>query len=649
MIARDRLEKALGPAPRWALPVALREAAERLGACLPRAELGVGEALGVIVIPRGAGSSVAEVVRLRVRRSAQDASAPSWITRDLFSPATQAGLIQAMHQAMRLYPAVILDVPGEDLVLEILDAEGEPLTFDPEVAEPNAGIEGHSLELSAALATWSYLAGKPLRGDVVASAEMPGGDLGQLCIPGFLGGKRDAVLAIGARFMTGRSRRPGGEEGILFCPTLGDAVREAFPGQPRWNDPAAWRAPDTVPWQVALHRLDGEYRARPGHATGWLAPAFETLLAAMPEGCPGRPLAIARAAACHTHRGEPGRAYRLLRDLLDGFDLAQMDGADEAQARIHLAVVLEDLYRFDEAAQAARDALEAATAIRSHEKRFEARSTLGRILVAAGEVDEGIEHLQTCVRQRDAEQHPECPRAHNYLVDALFRAGRFEEAEREANLAEEHNRLRPQTRRQREGNDLYLAYIYGNGRLRRFRRDPAGASLPHAGVLERRAGESPRWPDLGLRRLARAITFHEHAADLPDPIPWSASPESYEEHLANIETDAYTDLEDYEARIHGWLQPVIDAVYDETARIERDGSQLLAWLTAITLLDAILAYPPGERALERCQAWFRWVTDHVPTRYAEGFFAPWIERGRGATRLKDLKRAALAILEREPH
>lgn len=511
--------------------------------------------------------------------------------------------------AIRQYPHAWPLDPRRDLRFRVLDVDGAVLDLREE------RIEGGSLGLAAAVATWSALARRPVRGDLVFTglvASLVNGTSAQIREVHHVEVKAKEAVDAGLRLCApGESARQG-HISVEPIDTVADALAAAF--GPKYEDPSQCPAPPRYDTALALAALDLAYRANAG-GHGWLrlgqrlqhlagAPTLPRVL---------RPVALARAGACFGHAGRTLDSLPLLRDAIALVDAGvEVDGPDEVVARTHLANGLRADYDFGAAAEQAERAWHLAERLRLHKDGVNARSTLGQVLMGAGRVEEALEHLRHAVDYYDARRSPECPRNHCYVVDAFARLGRFEDAERERRIAEEHLRDAPVDQQRNHG--AFLAYALLGGRVRHLRRAAATSAdwAQVAAQAEQALKLLPRervWPRAGLERVRAAAQFRME--------PEEARPET----LERLRRDA-RELE-----------------LNERASIP-------AWQLRLGIAEAALvAAARGEAAAARALA--DEVTQAVPPQAAR-----WLEGEirsiRGATP-ESLRDAIFALLDREQY
>ncbi len=481
-----RLRKRLGGyVPFW-LPDAL---AERIGAvlgeALPREPARVGEALGVLAI-----GQEGHVVRLQAFIESTPTGERYPRDHALFSPGTVDSLHQAVAAVARLYPYPWVADPERDVRFECLDLHGRPLRL----ADP---IRGGSLAVAALVATWSALCREaPARTVFTGALGLPprGRPMTPVIEVEKVDIKRRAAASVGCSLVA---------PGDVDCAR--DAITEAF-GEDTWT--TACRPPRFDP-RLALELTDLAY-VRNGDGSSWrtLAQRFARLQdAGLDEAA--RIRAAARYGACLTHSYDYTGAIPVLEQALawSKEHPDAIDAAIEVVTATHLGVAYRDAYRLREAETVLREAIALAHRTRSVVERVNAESTLGQLLVACGELEEGLA-LVRATRDFYVERRSfECPRNHTYLVTALVRSGDWAAARAEydegcvdnVKLAEPHQRV---------NNRAYLDLAYLDGQLRRLRAEgdrDAWRALDDDITTALKNFGGRHWPGEGLRRIAGAV------------------------------------------------------------------------------------------------------------------------------------------------
>ncbi len=551
---KHRLEVLLaGMWPAWAsdgLAARLRALPGLLVAPVP-----VGQALGVITVE---AQGEAALVLVQVERVDLD-RAPAPQPPRLLAPEAVDALYDGARLALQLADQYdVLDV-RRNLRFQVKQLDEAPL-------DVSSDIGGRSLGLSALVASWSLLAGQPVRTGLVFT-----GDVGAP-------GKGTSLRAM--QHVSIKAREVSAAEALLVAPRanagelsstsgiLVDDVAQALEAAfgLEWSSPARRPPPSGDPKTIE-DSLERDYWEGRG---GWahLGERFERF--SMREGLTPRRRArsLARAGACWTHLNDSDHATRLLgeaRKLLASAN-DQLRRQDAVEISNHLAVFYRDAYRFDEAIQQLSAALKETDS--QTEEAVQARSTLGQLLVCIGHWDEGLENVQAARDYYDAEQAVTCSRNHCYVIDALTRAGRLEAAREEHALGTRHNQARnayaPDMRKR---NQAFLDYARLNGELRALR----GVRSPKAwdrlaALTEQLPGVADvgLWPGIGLERVRDAVRLRRLPslldrqaivrsalleADLPFPLfAWHRALVSVEAALSELERGG-----DWE-RARAWLE-----------------------------------------------------------------------------------------------
>lgn len=192
---------------------------------------------------------------------------------------------------------------------------------------------------------------------------------------------------------------------------------------------------------------DDIYRLRQRFARGWHGYRWPAMIEALERA--GERLPLHRpdlalelhtmSAAARRHIGDPEASARAL-DEARAF-LVQRDVIPDApitRYHQHAALTLRALGEFDRAEQEAERAIEVATRGRHQGELLKAHGCAGLVAVSSGKLEDAIAH-QEKARGLARVQRPEsAPRTAGYLVEALGRAGRlndastlYQEAERE--------------------------------------------------------------------------------------------------------------------------------------------------------------------------------------------------------------------------
>jgi len=586
---------------------------EIAAAGLPEASQPAGRCLGVF--RRGDEAWLAWLtVELTGEGGASATPAESATPAALTEEAVES-LHHAAHVAARLYPHHWPLCPRHDLRFGLLDLRGEP------VADLDERIGGGSFGLSALLATWSCLTGRPLPPGLVTTGALARDVLlsdARVLGVGGIRAKWTEAEPLASEFLLPRAcqDRVSGSSRLHPVGKAAEALRAAFGAD--WCDPRRCRLPPAHDPRLALEALDVAYWEN-GDGLRWseLAERFEALAAADALPREGRALAQARAGACWTHCNAQERAERCLAAAVQAVEEVGPDaieGQVEVQTLIHLAVVQQDGYRLGAAERSARLALDLAGRLRLHRLAVNARSTLGQILTAAGRPADGLPLVAAARDHYDDVHSPECPRNHTYVVDALCRAGRLDDAEAEYALALEHlDRRAPRAQRRRSR--AFLDYALLDGRLRALRRaEPDLPDSEWAALAERTEGAlvslESDWPRTGLLRVRDAARLR----------------------AARDKTEAL--------------------VAEALRRGEGlSGQPILRWHCALVGLEAALADlrcgPPGGAASDTTRLVVeaaRWI----PGEAARELFAPWLG-GLEADRATERADALMGILEAEQH
>lgn len=498
---RHEVERLLETGPPWWVPADTRSALEGLGIPIPDISSPAGRALGVIALPTGDARLVWVDAALHEGDDTPSHAAPKALSAEAAESVWYGARI-----AVRLYPYHWPLAPREDLRFRLLDLQGVPV----DTVEP---IRGQSLGLTGLVATWSLLSGRPAREPLVFTGALGYADrLREAPIVEVedLPAKREETARAGGRFV-----RPWERDVPALPPdepvrTVAEALTAAF--GPRWDAPKQCRRPPHFDAALALESLDLAYR-RNGDGLRWseLGERFEALCADGTLPQPQKALALARAGACWTHVNDVPRALRSLEEALAIVESAgpnAVEGETELRVRTHLANAYRSEYRFAEAEAMARTSVSLGESLRLHRDAIKARSTLGQIFVVVGRTEAGLRYVAFARDFFDASRSPECVRSHTYVVQALARAGRLEEARREHALGLEHiaARSEPQHRR---SDRAYLDYALLDGELRGLRRQPVDSGWVALAEAASRAleGLAAPWPRLGLQRVHDAAAL----------------------------------------------------------------------------------------------------------------------------------------------
>jgi tetratricopeptide (TPR) repeat protein len=585
--------------PFWT-PPSLREPLQSWG-IVPQAGV-LGQALGVVMWNQRA-ILVAVTVSIEHNDSLQEVPLPTCL-----SAGSAASLRDAAQVALAHYPHVrSLDI-SRQLRFRLLDLSGEPLDL------PEKIIEGSSLGLAAAVATWSTLAQAPVPPELVFTgaleALLPGGEtrVGRV---GQVLAKLQGVAAAGARlvFPTANLAEVELAPGSVAVGSVAEAFARAF--GPDWTSLPVCQPPPAHDVLADLEWLNLLYKRHPDPARyPELAKRFEDLAGSPALPIARRPLAVSRAVACWTQcdRLSPV-GLEQLRNIVERLDPDEVDGADEVTARTRLAMAYRSLYRFEDARIQAEKAWRLGQDLRIHDEKVKARSSLGQILVAMGRVEEGLPHVRAALEHFERYSSPVCSRNHCYHIDALSRLGRFDEVEREYEHALQHCETRVEERARRRQR-AFLDYARLNARLRLQRVTPfphARWELLHEEARRALEGLDSEWPRLGLERIRDAAAL----------------------------------------RLHSRMEAREAMLSRAVGRYSASQSRLLAWQCGLVFLEAALSELERGGELPRAQGWARAGLRAVPFRRAWKFLGA--GRALRAGSPSDLKKALLFIVEAEQY
>ncbi|WP_375767765.1 hypothetical protein NR798_39765 [Archangium gephyra] len=556
--------------PFWA-PPDLREKLLEWGLA-PQAGA-LGHALGVVAWKESA-FLVSIVVSIEHNDSMQEVPLPTCL-----SAGTATSLREAAYAALLHYPHVrSLDIPCQ-LRFRILDLSGNELDLPEKV-------EGRSLGLAAAVATWSVLAQAPVPPGLAFTgaleSPLPGGQTRVGRVEHVLT-KRQVVLSAAASLVLPAANAAELEPSQRCAPvrSVADALARAF--GPDWLSPRVCRPPPAQDVMADLAWLDMRYK-RNSEGSRWpeFAERFELFVRSSALPSTRRIFAVARAAACWTHcdRLELAGLDRL-RLAVEQLNPEEVDATDEVAARTHLANAYRDSYLFEKAREQAELAWKLGQQLRVHDEKVKALSTLGQILVAMGRVEEGFPHLRTALEYFERSNPLECARNHCYLIEALGRAGRFADAEQEYERGLQHCEYRMEDGPKR-AQRAFLDYARLNAWLRQSRASPGSLVLwkqLHAEALRALEGLESPWPRFGLERIRDAAALR-----------------------------CLTRVNEREAVLHRAAE-----------RFCARPGKLFGWHSGLVFLEAALAELEGGGELSKATQWLRTGLRAVPYRSARRF------------------------------
>lgn len=469
----------------------------------PRGDaLGPGEVLVVVSLGAdGARLGLLRVVPVDTDRTTDPAERV--LPACLGATAVEA-LWEGTSIATRLYPHRWPLDPRRDLDVELLDLAGAP--FDVDVP-----VRGPSLGLAAGVATWSMLADRPPAVAAVVTGALSERDPISRCRALGVGRMREKwaeasstralFVAPDVNLRELASPAAGRLQGVL---SLAGTLEAVF--GPSWCDLDALREPPHFDPHLAVELLNQAYLLN-GDGLLWseLGDRFERLARDPRLSADGRARAWARVGACRSHLGQTDRAIPALAEALRGIEqagAAAIEGQTEVVARTHQANALRSVGRLADAVEYARSAWSLAERLRLLEHGVNARSTLGQVLVAAGRPWDGLPHLEAARDFRVERRSREAPRNHAYVVEALGRLGRPEDAGAEYRLGCRNNDSWGDPA-QRRRNRAFLDYAWLSAQLRCLWGFDEQQGWPE---LEREAsaalaGARPGWPAVGIRRV----------------------------------------------------------------------------------------------------------------------------------------------------
>jgi hypothetical protein len=590
--------------PRW-VPAPLTH---RLHALIPElpAEPGrVGEALGVVVLQ---DRQAASLVRVRVHIE----QAPR-ATRQPPPAGVSAQTLDAMYGAVltvaRLYPVHWAVDPMRDVRFEVRGLDRAPLDL-------SAPIRGGSLALATLVATWSRLAERAPCYAVWTGAlgMQPTG--GRPHTPvlevGEIPAKRGEARQSRGTFVVPAACAEAAGDGAETVSSAQDAIVRAF--GPGWFQDA--HPPPRYDAGVALEHLDQAYR-RNGSGSSWATiEARFSRFEAQKTGLSveQRVLALARSGACYSHMGAIEPAITRLQEaraLAKMADPTRLDAGIEVLTLTHLCVVLRDQYRFTEAERAAREAVALGRSTRHTVDTINAESTLGQLLVVTDRVAEGIKLVQGARDYYVGRHSYESPRNHTYMVTALARARRYDDAEREYRLGCDHN-LRWAEAAQVPNNQAYLDLAWLDARLRRLRAavesDDTWEALHRDATASIEAFGGNWWPGPGLLRVRDAAALRV----TPD------------------QRDAVV------TRVQQRIQGALEGPYPD---------ELMAWQHALVLLEAARVAGDDRASRDLAQR----AIQHAPPTAAQGWFQGHIAAVEAAVQPSDFVDALDRLIEAEPY
>ena len=285
----------------------------------------------------------------------------------------------------------------------------------------------------------------------------------------------------------------------------------------------------TLSEQAAVRPEDAVVRARAVFTRGWEGYRWPTqreplarLAGEIPTRRPDlRVEVLTMLGAVTRHLGAPDQSLEILReaeailDTDDGLD-AVPDGPITVLHQ-HLALTLRQMSRFEEAARTARRAISVARKARLRGELLKALGCAGLVALSRNRAAEAVTHQSAALDLVHRHRPEGCPRTHAYLIEALGRGARLDDARREYQTALRHLRALPEGPR-RDSQEAWLRTAWAgvcceDGQMKAARRvldadcvRRAIADDPLPGLLARRwsgiALCTGRNRDAGLGMLA---------------------------------------------------------------------------------------------------------------------------------------------------
>jgi len=381
-------------------------------------------------------------------------------------------------------------------------------------AQPAVGerldITGRSLGAATFTSAVALFSGRPVRPGTLISGDLNGGrveSVGGLAqkLSGCLASRDDLRRAIVPT--RNRASVRGVADGLEV---IGVATTRALLDAALEATPATHRDPD----QAVTAARSAFWSGWDGYRWPTQRESLERLLVELPEYRPDlRVEVLTMRGAVTRHLGAPEESRKILAEARDlAFGPLGDEAVPDAQRTVlaqHEALTFARLCRWDDATQAADEAIAIARRGRLRGELLKAHGSAGLVALARGRAKRAVKHQRRALELVRAHRPRAAPRTSGYLIEALGRSGDLAEARECYRQALGEVEAAPGSRQASREAWLRVAWASALAHAERYREVRSVLEVP---VIEEAIGATPL-PGLTARRLLGEALTHSRRPD----------------------------------------------------------------------------------------------------------------------------------------